>query len=120
MESRDAADRAVRATLATFGERIPADRVENIAAHLPEAYATALAEHDGPPEDFSREEFVRRVTERQRYEHADTTPVVDHMQAVTATLADAGLGSELERVREQLPTEFDTLFETEDLAVDGS
>lgn len=112
LESRTEADSAVKATLNTLGERIPVDQAEKLAGELPEEYAGALTERsEAEPEEFPLEEFVRRVAERERYESSDASPVERHSRAVLTTLADAGLGSELSTVRDQLPDEYDALFE---------
>lgn len=116
LESRDAAERAAVATLRTLGEHVSAGEAEDIAAELPDVLGSAVTTRsDETPEEFSPDEFVRRVVERENADVGNEEATV-HVRAVMAALAEAGLSNELGDAREQLPNEFATLFETDGLA----
>lgn len=117
LDSREAAEDAVVATLLTLGEHVSTGEAEDLAAGLPDDYAETVTDRsDEAPESFSVDEFVDRVAERERREGVDAEVATRHVRAVMAALADAGLQRELEDAREQLPNEFATLFETDELA----
>jgi uncharacterized protein (DUF2267 family) len=60
----DSAERAVRATLATLGERIDRGEAQQIAERLPPEIAPWVAT-TGPAQGFDVDEFLRRVAERE-------------------------------------------------------
>jgi len=81
---------------------------------LPEISDAMTSRSTDSPEEFDVDEFVSRVASREGGEVSEDEAVV-HSRAVMATLADAGVRTELQDAREQLPGEFATLFETDDL-----
>lgn len=117
IESHTDVERAAVETLRTLGEHVSEGEAEDIAAALPQDLGAALTSHpdDHPePERFSPEEFAARVAERERSDvHADEAMM--HARATLTTIADHGDGSILGDAREQLPSEFDTIFEEEEL-----
>src|SRR4051812_14951543 len=60
---REAAERAVRATLETLGERIDRNEARQLAAQLPPEIGPWLATTT-PAEGFDLDEFLRRVAQR--------------------------------------------------------
>ena len=62
--TREAAERAVVATLRTLAERITRGEAEDIALFLREL-RTALTSAPEPTEAFDRDDFIRRVAERE-------------------------------------------------------
>jgi uncharacterized protein (DUF2267 family) len=101
------AERALLVTLATLAERIAPQEASDLAAQLPAKLKTALLAAHAPAEDFSANEFLDRVAEREGVSRSEA---YDHVRAVFNVLAEAVTGHELAHVREALPAEFDTLF----------
>lgn len=116
LPSRGEAERAVRATLETLGERLPEGLADNLAAQLP----TEIGEHirrtemlggTGTGERFGREEFVTRIMERSG---SDPAQAVYQARVVFEMLAEASTGGLMNRVREALPPD------VRELAIAGS
>jgi len=93
--------RAIRATLMTLGQRIPAGAAEDLAASLPmeiQWYMTgAVAEHG---QRFDWREFVDRVGEIDR---ADPPEAAYHAQVIVDLVADLVPPSDFRQLRDQLP-----------------
>lgn len=104
---REAAERAVRATLETLGQRLPGDEAENLAAQLPPALARYLHQTAAQDEEFPVEEFYDRVAEL-----GDTTSdeAVTQSQAVLGVLDDAVSPGELTDVMLRLPGDYADLL----------
>ena len=109
--------RAIRATLMTLGERIPAGAAEDLAASLPMEirwYLTgAVAEHG---QRFDWQEFVSRVSE---IENADPADAAYHARVVVDLVHSQVPPSDFQQLRDQLPESEDDenwrkLFETVD------
>ena len=115
IDSEATAERAVLATMTTLGEHVSKGESQQIAAQLPPEISDAMTSRStDSPEEFDVDEFVDRVVSRENGE-VDRDEAVVHARAVIATLADAGVRNELRDAREQLPNEFATLFETDEL-----
>jgi len=93
--------RAIRATLSTLGERIPAGAAEDLAGSLPmevDWYLTgAVAEHG---QRFDWREFVSRVAER---ENADPADAAYHARLVMDLVHEVVPDSDFRQLRDQLP-----------------
>lgn len=114
LESREDAENVTVAVLRTLGERLTAGEAEDIAASLPDELAEVLMSHsDESPAGFSVEEFIDRV--RERTDDSDHDDTEQGIESVMATLAAAGSRIELSEARGQLPNEYATLFETQEL-----
>lgn len=103
------APEAVEATLETLSERITEGEGEDIAAYLQGDSERWVVDHENPEaEDFSADEFARRVAER-----ADVTEDLaeEYIIDVTNTLGDVVPDREIDRVIAQLPDEYGALFE---------
>lgn len=109
--------RAVRATLLTLGERIPAGNAEDIAASLPmevDWYLTgAVAEHG---QRFDWSEFVRRVSER---ENAEPTDAAYHARVIVDLVETLVPESDFQQFRGLFPEDegagdWDELFKVVD------
>jgi len=115
LDSERAAERAVLATMTTLGEHVSKAESQQMAAQLPPEISDAMTSRStDSPEEYDVDEFVDRVVRREGGEVSEEEAVV-HSRAVMATLADAGVRTELEDARDRLPSEFATLFETDDL-----
>jgi uncharacterized protein (DUF2267 family) len=97
--------RAIRATLSTLGQRIPAGNAEDLAASLPmeiQWYLTgAVAEHG---QRFDWREFVSRVAE---IEGADPPDAAYHAQVIVDLVASQVPPSDFQQLRDMLPEDED-------------
>lgn len=105
LASRGEAERAVRSTLETLGERLPEGLTGNLASQLPQEVGEHLRRTEllgglGTGERFDREEFVSRVSERSG---ADRPQAVYQARVVFELLDEATTGGLMDRVREALP-----------------
>lgn len=108
LESKDAARNVTEATLRTLGERITDGEATDLARVLPADFAETLTDASpGEAEPFSLEEFTDRVSDRA---DVDESRVVEYSRAVAAVIAREA-DAELDTAREQLPPEFDVIFE---------
>jgi uncharacterized protein (DUF2267 family) len=98
---REAAERAVRATLETLAERLSKGEALDLAERLPAPLAGWLAT-DGGPEPFHYDEFLRRVAAR---EGVDTTTAERHARAVFQALGQVA-GDEVSDMAAELPQDF--------------
>ena len=110
MEDRAEAQTATRATLKTLAESLDERESYDLAAQLPQE----LAEHfrhkgAGAEESPSLDEFIDRLNERDG--EANRQRAVYHARVVIEVLGYALGQDEIERVRSQLPAEFDPLFD---------
>ena len=101
--------RATRATLKVFGKRLFGGEAKDLAAQLPEEIGLYL-QQDGPKSAFGVQEFYKRVSKEAGI---DLPEAVHHARSVMAVVQEAVSGGEMQDVRQQLPDEYDDLFETE-------
>jgi uncharacterized protein (DUF2267 family) len=99
---------ATRATLETLAERIHRGEASDAAAQLPPELAVYLENAREDPDNFSAQEFVKRVAAR---EEADVPDAAYHARVVLDVLSEALTAPELAQVRGQLPDDYDALFE---------
>jgi uncharacterized protein (DUF2267 family) len=104
----DEARRAITATFSTLCERISGGEASDLADQLPQELKEPLQRAGEDAEEFSLEEFLRRVGER---EGVNTDAAREHVSAVMTVLREAVTGGELDDIRAQLPQEFQPLFE---------
>lgn len=114
------------ATLETLGEGLSSGQVEDVAAHLPDEYASTLTEagartgsgEGGTGGDgavtLSRMEFVERVRDRLS-EYAgggvpDPAELQPQVAAVTEALQESIPREEQRGLRSQLPDDVESLF----------
>ena len=93
--------RAIRATLMTLGERIPAGAAEDLAASLPmeiKWYMTGAVREHG--QRFDWQEFVSRVSE---IENADPADAAYHARVVIDLVYSLVPESDFQQLRDQLP-----------------
>lgn len=109
-EQTGEAERAVQSTLATLGERMNGKEAENLASQLPAELSTQLesGNYAQEPEEFSLEEFYRRIAEREG--GLDSECSRERARAVMEVLTRATSGGELRDIQRQLPEEFEPLF----------
>lgn len=112
LDSGDAARDATIATLTTLGERLSAGEATDLALYLPEAFETAIVPSDDEqPADYSVEEFVRRVSQRESVPKEDART---HVRAVGSVLAETASEREIDAAKKQLPDPFGACFEPPD------
>jgi len=93
--------RAIRATLMTLGERIPAGNAEDLAASLPieiKWYLTgAVGEHG---QRFDWQEFITRVSD---IEGSERQEAAYHAQIIVDLVSDVVAPSDFQQLRDMLP-----------------
>jgi uncharacterized protein (DUF2267 family) len=103
---QETADRAIRATLSTLGERVGADDGRALVARVPASIAPLLYAV-GPAISFDAEEFVDRVA---RLEDVDRNTAELHATAVLAVLTQAIDDQEYDRLLGRLPADYHRLL----------
>ena len=106
LESREEAERAIRATLETLKQRLAGNAPDNLAAQLPEGLAEPLA-GEGGREDFALAEFYRRVADKEGVEEPQA---IRDSRAVVLVLQEAVTTGEMDHIRDQLKDEYAELF----------
>ncbi|HXF65018.1 MAG TPA: DUF2267 domain-containing protein [Caldilineaceae bacterium] len=114
LETSEEALRLTEAVLATLGERLYRSEQSDLAAQLPRGIKEFLVAKQ-PPETtrgdvqrFSLEEFYNRVGARTGLRYARA---VEQTQAVMAVLQEAVTPGEIEDILQELPAEYQKLFE---------
>jgi uncharacterized protein (DUF2267 family) len=102
------AERAIEATLRTLAERISGGEARDIAEFLPPEMRGWMLPTEERAEPFDRQEFIRRVAER---EGVDPATADEHVRAVFQMLGFAVAPGELRDMASQLPKDFDDLLE---------
>jgi nucleotide-binding universal stress UspA family protein/uncharacterized protein (DUF2267 family) len=95
--------RAIRATLLSLGQRIPAGNAEDLAASLPmeiKWYPTGAVETHG--QRFDWQEFVARVSDIEAVEPSEAAY---HAQVIVDLVGSIVPPSDLQQLREQLPAD---------------
>ncbi|WP_290815823.1 DUF2267 domain-containing protein [Halovivax sp.] len=113
LDSREAALGATRATLETLSERIQPGEAENLGAQLPEELGRHLEKVD-EVESFEFQEFVRRTAERDRIGGGEHEDVAYRAMVVMEVVDEAVTGGALDDIEEQLPDDYDDLFELQE------
>jgi uncharacterized protein (DUF2267 family) len=107
MSSRREAERAVEATLSTLSARLAGGAAENLAAQLPPE-AQEYLQGGERAEELSVGEFLASVGQRAGIDDADSAW---QTRVVLEVLQEAVSAGTLDKLRAQLPEEFDALFE---------
>jgi uncharacterized protein (DUF2267 family) len=112
--SNGEAERIIRITLETLGERLEHGIAENISAQLPPEIGRHLRT-DAPFERMSLDQFFHRIHERENSEghhrNVDLAEATYHARCVIEVLQEAISLGAVEKLRNQLPAEFEPLFE---------
>lgn len=108
LASRGEAERATRSTLETLAERLTAGAADNLASQLPVEIGEHLRRASGASDVIDLQGFFERVAER---EGTELPEAVFHARCVIEVVDEATTDRLLDKVREQLPDEFDRLFE---------
>ncbi|UHQ96080.1 DUF2267 domain-containing protein [Natrinema halophilum] len=93
--------RAIRATLMTLGQRIPAGATEDLASSLPMEirwYMTGAVSDHG--QRFDWHEFVSRVSE---IEQVDQSTAAYHARVIIDLVSTQVASSDFQQLRDQLP-----------------
>jgi uncharacterized protein (DUF2267 family) len=104
LSSRGRAERAIRATLETLGERIPEGLADNLAAQLPHEIGENLRRTEvhggaGSGERFDRHDFIGRIAARSG---ADEPQAAFLARAVLEVTDEATQGAVMSKVYESL------------------
>ena len=105
--SREEAERAIKATFETLRERLAGNEPNNLAAQLPDELAAPLR-GEGGRDNFSLDEFYRRVGEKEGGISQDEA--IRHARAVALVLQEAVTTGEMDDIRDQLKPEYAELF----------
>jgi uncharacterized protein (DUF2267 family) len=100
------AERALRAALATLGERLSGGEARGIADHLPEQLRPVITDGDRP-EPFGVDDFLRRLAQR---EGVPEDAAARHALAVFSALGRAVGPDEVRHLKAELPREFGALL----------
>lgn len=101
------AERAIRATLITLGERITRGEADDIAPQLPQEFRPWLLESRADAERFSTDEFMARVAKRME---VPRQAAQRSARAVLTTLREAISDKEVRDMLSQLPEDMRRLF----------
>ena len=107
LPNMEGALKATRATLETLAERLGANESRHLAAQLPEGIGQYLDSHESDAENFSSEEFLKRIGVREGVAPPDC---VTHTRAVLDALQHAVSAGEMRHVLARLPTDYVRLF----------
>jgi len=107
MSSLQDAVRATRVVLETLSRRIVPGEAKDLSAQLPSEIGRFLVSSD-TVEKFSLEEFFERIS---REENVDLPVALYHARVVMEVLQEAVSPSEILDIRQQLPDEWQALFE---------
>ena len=99
--------RETRAVLTPLGERLHEDEATDLASPLPMEIDGYLSKADHG-QRFDYQEFLDRVSEREGVDRADANY---HAQQVLAIVAEVVPPGNIEKTKNQLPEEYDRLFE---------
>lgn len=107
LASQGEALRITRATLTTLGERLGSGEATDLAAPLPMEIDRFL-EQSQSEQRIDYDEFIDRVADRASAEQADAN---FYAQVVLDVVSETVPESEFRDVRDQLPSDYDDLFE---------
>jgi uncharacterized protein (DUF2267 family) len=105
LPSRGDAETIIRATFETLGERLQSETAAHIAAQLPPELGRHMK--DRRFEHLSLRDFHERVAER---EHTDVEKSMFHTRCVLDTMRTAVSPGVVQKLRLQLPREFQPLL----------
>jgi uncharacterized protein (DUF2267 family) len=105
LPSRGDAETIIRATFETLGERLQPQAAAHVAAQLPPELGRHL--RDRAFEHLSLHDFYGRVAERER---TDVDKAVFHARGVLDALCGAVSPGTVDKMRRQLPEEFQALL----------
>lgn len=112
LDSRGAAETAVRATLETLAERLAGREPSHLAAQLPREIGMHLRREEPRQEQLGLQEFYQRVADRSGA-GVDLPDAIFHAKAVLSVVRDAVSTGEFEDVTSQLPDEYAELLDYE-------
>lgn len=107
LDEMGAAVRAARATLTTLGERLQEGEATDVASPLPGEIDRYLTEADSG-QRFDYQEFLGRVAERAGVDKPDANY---QAQQIVALVSEIVPPSNIRKIRDQLPDDYETLFE---------
>ena len=109
LDSFSEAEATAQAVLTTLGEYLVGGEGLDLASQLPQGLAEHLRrEPPNRPMIYSFPDFLQEVGER---EETNTDEALAHARAVVSVLQEAVSEGEMEDVRRQFPSEFDSLFD---------
>jgi uncharacterized protein (DUF2267 family) len=108
LDSRGAAEAAIRATLETLGDRLAGGLPDNLGAQLP----PEIGRHLDRPEAqrFDLNEFWQKVADRESA-GVELPQAAFHARAVMSVVAEAVEGAQVDTIRDQLEPDYRELFD---------
>lgn len=106
LPSRGDAERIIRATLETLGERLQKPAAEHLAAQLPRELRRHL-QVAGHFEHLTLQDFYKRVAER---EGSDVEKAIFHTHVVLDVVREAVTPGAFRKFQKQLPQDFQELL----------
>jgi uncharacterized protein (DUF2267 family) len=110
LASREEAITLTKAVLETLGERLDRKVRNGVAAQLPNALKDFLLARSDQTDLYDLPEFYNRVGARSDLKYQDAT---ERTRQVFSVLHHALPSGEIEDILEDLPSEYQTLFEKE-------
>ncbi|MDJ0717037.1 MAG: DUF2267 domain-containing protein [Prochloraceae cyanobacterium] len=108
LDSRELAEKGIRATLSTLAERIDPALANKLADQLPEEISTYLrVPEEQSASSFTLEEFYSRVIEKEKIPPAQA---VMHVRAVFAVLNSAVNPTDFSELQAHLDQNYEDLF----------
>jgi uncharacterized protein (DUF2267 family) len=119
LPSNGDAERVIRATLETLGERLEPGLADNIAAQLPHEIAHHLLRTGPSFERLSLSDFFHRVCEREEYAICERDlpgsklpDATFHARVVMEVLQEALTPGAVRKLRAELPREYQPLLDS--------
>ena len=106
IDSDEAAERAISATLSTLGERITAGEAEHLSAQLPFEAGRHLTEQE-TKKDFGIDQFYETISQR---ESIGFPMAKEHARAVMSVMSEMVTPGEMQDTLDHLPEEHVPLF----------
>jgi uncharacterized protein (DUF2267 family) len=103
----DKAQALINATLRTLAERISGGEARDLAVQLPDEFQPSLSGAEETAENFTFDEFLRRVAERAG---VDEDTALKGARAVMLTVRDAVTTGEWDDIITQLPKHYSELI----------
>jgi uncharacterized protein (DUF2267 family) len=108
--SREEAENATRATLATLKELIPGDEAQELAKEIPQELSECLQKQETEAsESFRLQEFIERTSQK---ENIEPTTTAMHVRAVFAVLQNAIAPEKFKKFHTYFSHDYEELFVT--------
>lgn len=108
--SREEAENATRATLATLKELIPGDEIQELTTEIPPELSDCLQKNETEAgQSFHLQEFIERTSQK---ENIEPTTAAMHVRAVFAVLQNAVNPEKFKKFHAYFSHDYEELFAT--------